>query len=67
LIPPTVRVQRSPGTYVAPGDRWTLTVGGINVTNTRFLTTGQAQIAGGQFYGTYNRPGEWYARFGVKF
>jgi iron complex outermembrane receptor protein len=31
------------------------------------LTTGQAQLAGGQIYGTYSRPAEWYARVGVKF
>jgi iron complex outermembrane recepter protein len=29
--------------------------------------TGQAQVAGGQIYGTYSRPAEWYARLGVKF
>ncbi len=50
-----------------PDDRYSVTVGGTNIFNERFLTTGQAQIAGGQFYGTYNRPAEWYARLGVKF
>jgi len=33
----------------------------------RYIGTGQAQIAGGQIYGTYNRPAEWYARLGFKF
>lgn len=51
-----------------PGDgRWNLTVGGTNLTNQRYIITGQAQIAGGEIYGTYNRPAEWYARLGVKF
>jgi iron complex outermembrane receptor protein len=54
-------------TYRAPSDNWTLTAGGTNLTNKRYLTTGQAQLAGGQIYGTYNRPAEWYARLGVKF
>lgn len=54
-------------TYKEPGDKWELTVGGTNLTDERYLVTGQAQIAGGQFYGTYSRPAEWYARFGVKF
>lgn len=54
-------------TYKEPGEHWDITVGGTNLTDTRYLVTGQAQIAGGQFYGTYSRPREWYARLGVKF
>ncbi|PTR11829.1 MULTISPECIES: TonB-dependent receptor [unclassified Novosphingobium] len=54
-------------TYRAPGGSWELTAGGTNLTNERYLTTGQAQLAGGQIYGTYSRPAEWYARVGVKF
>jgi len=54
-------------TYNEPDGKWNLTVGGTNLTDERYLVTGQAQIAGGQFYGTYSRPAEWYARFGVKF
>ena len=44
-----------------------ITVGGTNLTNQRYIITGQAQVAGGEIYGTYNRPAEWYARLGVKF
>jgi len=54
-------------TYREPGDHWELTVGGTNLTNKRYLVTGQYQAAGGEIYGTYNRPTEWYARLGVKF
>lgn len=54
-------------TYKAPSGNWDLTVGGTNLTSKRLLITGQAQLAGGQIYGTYNRPAEWYARLGVKF
>lgn len=53
--------------YVEPNDHWNVTIGGTNLTNSRYLVTGQAQIAGGQIYGTYSRPVEWYARLGVKF
>ncbi|MEG3126158.1 TonB-dependent receptor [Sphingomonas sp. GB1N7] len=53
--------------YTDPGDHWSLTVGGTNISNERYLTTGQAQIAGGLIYGTYNRPAEWSARLGFKF
>jgi len=54
-------------TYREPGGRWDLTVGGTNLTNDRYLVTGQAQFAGGQAYGTYSRPAEWYARLAVEF
>ncbi len=54
-------------TYKEPGDHWDLTVGGTNLTDTRYLVTGQAQIAGGQIYGTYSRPREWYVKLGLKF
>ncbi|MFM6831996.1 MAG: TonB-dependent receptor [Novosphingobium sp.] len=49
------------------GNNWDLTVGMTNITDERYLVTGQAQIAGGQFYGTFSRPREWYARLGVEF
>ena len=54
-------------TYKEPQDHWDLTLGMTNITDTRYLVTGQAQIAGGQIYGTYSRPREWYAKLGLKF
>jgi len=53
--------------YRAPSERWELTLGATNLTGERYIGNGQAQVAGGQIYGTYNRPAEWYARLGVKF
>jgi iron complex outermembrane recepter protein len=53
-------------TYKAP-EHWDITLGMTNITDERYLVTGQAQIAGGQFYGTYSRPREWYAKLGIKF
>ena len=47
-------------TYKAEDDKWDVTLGGTNLSDERYLTTGQAQLAGGQIYGTYNRPREWY-------
>lgn len=64
---PSTTVVNASVTYREPGEHWDLTVGGTNLTNERYLTTGQAQLAGGQIYGTYSRPSEWYARLGVKF
>ena len=64
---PATTVVNGSVTYREPDGRWDLAVGGTNLTNERYLTTGQAQLAGGQIYGTYSRPAEWYARVGVKF
>lgn len=54
-------------TYHEPRDRWTFAVGGVNLTDERYLTTGQFQPGGGLIYGTYNRPAEWYAQLGFRF
>ena len=51
----------------APNGKLTLTVGGTNLSDRRFITTGQPQIAGGVIFGTYNAPREWYATLGVKY
>jgi len=53
--------------YTAPGERYTVTVGGTNITNDRYVTSGSAIPASGVIAGTYSRPSEWYARFGFKF
>lgn len=54
-------------TWRLSGGHWEITAGGTNLTNKRYLVTGQYQAAGGVIYGTYNRPVEWYARLGLKF
>ena len=51
----------------APNGRLTLTLGGTNLSDRRFITTGQPQIAGGVIFGTYNAPREWYATLGAKY
>ncbi len=52
--------------YKAESGKWDVTFGGSNLSDERFLTTGQAQIAGGLIYGTYNRPREWYLMLHVR-
>jgi iron complex outermembrane recepter protein len=64
---PSVDVLNASVTYREPNGHWDITFGGTNLTNQRYLTTGQAQLAGGAVYGTYNRPVEWYAKLGLKF
>ncbi len=63
--PATDIVNLSVG-YISPNEKYSLTVGGANVTNQRYLTTGQDQSAGGLIYGTYNPPAEWYLTLRVK-
>jgi iron complex outermembrane receptor protein len=67
LLRPVTDIINASVTYRPPRDQWNLTVGGTNLTDERYLVTGQAQIAGGQIYGTYSRPAEWYARLGFEF
>jgi iron complex outermembrane recepter protein len=64
---PSTDILNGSVSYRDPGDHWDITLGMTNITDTRYLVTGQAQIAGGQFYGTYSRPREWYAKLGLKF
>jgi iron complex outermembrane receptor protein len=52
--------------YQAGSGKWDVTLGGSNLSDERFLTTGQAQIGGGLIYGTYNRPREWYLMLHVR-
>ncbi|QGP81207.1 TonB-dependent receptor [Sphingobium sp. CAP-1] len=53
--------------YREPNGHWTLTAGGTNLTDKRYLTSGGPNISAGMVFGTYNRPREWYLRFGFAF
>jgi iron complex outermembrane receptor protein len=67
LMRPVTDVINASVTYKPDHGNWNVTVGGTNITDERYLVTGQAQIAGGVIYGTYSRPAEWYARLGFEF
>ncbi len=54
-------------TFVAPSDRYEVVVGGTNVTNQRYLITGNEDSSSGLLYGTYNAPAEWYVTLRSKF
>jgi iron complex outermembrane receptor protein len=64
---PAVQVVNASVAYADPGGAWTLSVGGTNLTDRRYLTTGNENIAAGAIFGTYSRPREAYVRFGVTF
>jgi len=53
--------------YAAPDDRWSLTAGGKNVFDTRYMVNGVNQLGGvGNEFAVYNRPAEWYLTFAFK-
>jgi iron complex outermembrane receptor protein len=64
---PGVSIVNASIAYHGPGDHYTLTVGGTNLTNERYIASGTAIPAFGAIVGSYNRPVEWYARLGFKF
>ncbi len=53
-------------TYISPDDRYEVVVGGTNITNDRYLTTGNEDTSAGILYGTYNPPAEWYLTLRAK-
>jgi len=64
---PAVQVVNASLAYADPGGAWSVTVGGTNLTDKRYLTTGNENIAAGAIFGTYSRPREAYVRLGVTF
>lgn len=64
---PATNVINASLIYTAPEDKYTVTVGGTNLTNERFITAGTSIPASGVIAGAYSRPVEWYARVGFKF
>jgi iron complex outermembrane receptor protein len=64
---PSVSILNASVAYTGPGDHYTVTVGGTNLTNERYIISGSAIPAFGALVGTYSRPVEWYARLGFKF
>jgi outer membrane receptor protein involved in Fe transport len=64
---PAVQVVNASVAYDDPDGAWSVTVGGTNLTDKRYLTTGNENIAAGAIFGTYSRPREAYIRLGVTF
>lgn len=64
---PSVSILNASVAYKDPGEHYTITVGGTNLTNKRYISSGTAIPAFGAIIGSYSRPTEWYARLGFKF
>jgi iron complex outermembrane receptor protein len=52
-------------TYTAPDDKWSLSFGGTNISDNRYIVSGQNQGGVGLIDAVYNRPREWYGTFRV--
>jgi iron complex outermembrane receptor protein len=46
--------------YRSPNDTYEIALGGTNLTDDRWLTSGSINLAAGEKVGSYNRPREWY-------
>jgi iron complex outermembrane receptor protein len=53
--------------YFSPEEKYSLTLGGTNLTDDRYLTVGSVNGAQGETVGTYNRPREWYLNLRMTF
>jgi len=67
LMRPVTNVMNVAVTYLSPTEKYQLSVGGTNVTDDRFLTTGNQDATSSIIYGTYNPPAEWFVTGRVKF
>jgi iron complex outermembrane recepter protein len=52
--------------YLTPNSKIEFIIGGTNMTDDRYLTTGSTNYAAGEVVGSYNAPREWYATLNVK-
>jgi len=67
LIRPVTNVLNASMTYASLNDKYEIVFGGTNITDDRFLTTGNQDATASILYGTYNPPAEWYITGRVKF
>jgi iron complex outermembrane recepter protein len=52
-------------TYASPDDKWSVSLGGTNLTDERYIVSGQNQGGVAVIDAVYSRPREWYATFRV--
>jgi iron complex outermembrane recepter protein len=64
---PSVSIINASIAYSDPAEHYTVTIGGTNLTNNRYISSGTAIPAFGAIIGSYSRPSEWYARLAFKF
>ena len=57
---PDVRLIDASVTYSTPDDKWQIVGGGTNLTDKRYIVSGQDNSGAGVIYGTYNAPRQWF-------
>jgi len=67
LYRPSTDIINASISYTDPSDRYTLTIGGTNLTDERYLSSGTAIPSTALISGVYSRPREWYVRLGINF
>lgn len=67
LRDPATRMLDASVHYISPSGNYDLALGGTNITNDRFITTGSPNIGAGEVGGTYNEPAEWYLQLTAHF
>ncbi|MGB6452217.1 MAG: TonB-dependent receptor [Steroidobacteraceae bacterium] len=60
LMRPDTRDLAAAVHYISPDDNYEVALGGTNITDDRYLTTGSINLAAGEVVGAYNPPREWY-------
>lgn len=64
---PSVSILNASVSYRDPSEKYTITFGGTNLTDKRYLASGTSIPAFGAIIGSYSRPAEWYMRLAYKF
>jgi outer membrane receptor protein involved in Fe transport len=63
LARPAMSLFNASITYQAPSRQWEVAVGGINLSDKRYVVSGQNQGGVAVIDASYNAPREWYATF----
>jgi iron complex outermembrane recepter protein len=67
LLRPSTDLFNASISYTDPSDRYSLTLGGTNLSDERYIQSGNSIAASGVVSGVYSRPREYYLRLGVNF
>jgi len=63
---PDTNIVNSSVSYLSSGGEYEIVIGGTNITDDRYLTTGNQDTTAGALWGTYNPPAEWYLTLRLK-
>jgi len=67
LYRPVTRNLNASIHWVSPSSRYDFAVGGTNLTNDRYITTGAVNYSAGEIQSTYNAPLQWYLSLRMTF